>query len=54
MEAREKGLHQDDADEDDENVKQLQQCSSIYLLLQVFITNSALEKKKLKSCSLKP
>ncbi|KAJ9700169.1 hypothetical protein PVL29_005814 [Vitis rotundifolia] len=32
--AREQGLHQDDADEDDENVKQLQQCSSLYLLLQ--------------------
>ncbi|RVW55687.1 hypothetical protein CK203_001415 [Vitis vinifera] len=34
MGAREQGLHQDDADEDDENVKQLQQCSSLYLLLQ--------------------
>lgn len=28
-------LHQSDADEDDENVKQLQECSSIYLSLQV-------------------
>lgn len=28
-------IHKDDADEDDENVKQLQQCSSLYILLQV-------------------
>ena len=46
MGAREQGLHQDDADEDDENVKQLQQCSSLYLLLQVFFTNSTSKKKK--------
>ena len=28
-------LHQIDADEDDDNVKQLKQCSSLYLSLQV-------------------
>lgn len=28
-------LHQADADEDDENVKQLNECSSLYLALQV-------------------
>lgn len=28
-------VHKSDADEDDDNVKQLQQCSSLYLLLQV-------------------
>ncbi|KAF5177081.1 Cox19-like chch family protein [Thalictrum thalictroides] len=27
-------LHQDDADEEDENVKQLKQCSVLYLSLQ--------------------
>ncbi|OAY55894.1 uncharacterized protein LOC110611029 [Manihot esculenta] len=27
-------LHQDDADDDDENVKQLRECSSLYLSLQ--------------------
>ncbi|KAI3516323.1 hypothetical protein L1887_15237 [Cichorium endivia] len=32
--------HKDDADEDDENVKQLQQCSSLYLLLQGCLVNS--------------
>ena len=29
-------LHQSDADDDDENVKQLNECSSLYLSLQVF------------------
>lgn len=29
-------LHRDDADEEDENVKQLRQCSLLYLALQVF------------------
>lgn len=28
-------LHQSDADDDDENVKQLNECSSLYLSLQV-------------------
>ncbi|WOH12923.1 hypothetical protein DCAR_0832432 [Daucus carota subsp. sativus] len=27
-------LHSDDADEDDQSVKQLQECSSVYLTLQ--------------------
>ncbi|XP_061359684.1 uncharacterized protein LOC133303734 [Gastrolobium bilobum] len=27
-------FHQSDADEDDENVKQLDECSSLYLLMQ--------------------
>ncbi|XP_071688640.1 uncharacterized protein [Rutidosis leptorrhynchoides] len=31
--------HKSDADEDDENVKQLQQCSSLYLLLQDCLVN---------------
>ena len=30
-------LHSDDADEDDQSVKQLQECSSVYLTLQVYI-----------------
>ena len=30
-------LHQSDADEDDENVKQLGECSSVYLALQVCV-----------------
>ncbi|XP_024990408.1 uncharacterized protein LOC112524694 [Cynara cardunculus var. scolymus] len=33
-------VHKSDADEDDENVKQLQQCSSLYLLLQDCLVNS--------------
>ena len=28
-------LHQSDADDDDENVKQLDECSSLYLVMQV-------------------
>jgi hypothetical protein len=28
-------LHKSDADDDDENVKQLDECSSLYLLMQV-------------------
>jgi len=28
-------LHKNDADDDDENVKQLDECSSLYLLMQV-------------------
>lgn len=31
------GLHQSDANEDDENVKQLGECSSVYLALQVCV-----------------
>ncbi|CAN0856122.1 hypothetical protein LINGRAHAP2_LOCUS6420 [Linum grandiflorum] len=30
-------VHQDDADEEDESVKQLRECSSVYLSLQVTI-----------------
>ncbi|KAF5736898.1 hypothetical protein HS088_TW14G01053 [Tripterygium wilfordii] len=33
-------LHQSDADEDDENVKQLRECSSLYLSLQDCLVNS--------------
>ncbi|CAN6452756.1 unnamed protein product [Victoria cruziana] len=33
-------LHQTDADEDDENVKQLKQCASLYLALQDCLVNS--------------
>ncbi|KAF3336944.1 hypothetical protein FCM35_KLT19530 [Carex littledalei] len=32
--------HQDDADEEDENVKQLKECSAIYLSLQALFTVS--------------
>ncbi|XP_051127859.1 uncharacterized protein LOC127249200 [Andrographis paniculata] len=34
------GLHRSDADEDDENVKQLRECSSLYLALQDCLVNS--------------
>ncbi|KAJ6430968.1 hypothetical protein OIU84_018473 [Salix udensis] len=33
-------LHQIDADEDDDSVKQLKQCSSLYLSLQECLVNS--------------
>ncbi|CAK7332933.1 unnamed protein product [Dovyalis caffra] len=40
-------LHQSDADEDDDTVKQLKQCSSLYLSLQklVGISNDAKERR---------
>ncbi|KAF3499371.1 hypothetical protein F2Q69_00043472 [Brassica cretica] len=31
--------HQMDADDEDENVKQLKECSSLYLSLQVFVSH---------------
>jgi hypothetical protein len=34
-------LHRDDADDDDENVKQLDECSSLYLLMQVNLISSS-------------
>ncbi|XP_047950955.1 uncharacterized protein LOC125196471 [Salvia hispanica] len=40
-------LHQSDADEDDENVKQLGECSSVYLALQDCLVNS---NRNWKSC----
>ncbi|KAH6769833.1 Cox19-like CHCH family protein [Perilla frutescens var. hirtella] len=40
-------LHQSDADEDDENVKQLRECSSVYLALQDCLVNS---NRNWKSC----
>ncbi|KAI5572628.1 hypothetical protein BDE02_10G025000 [Populus trichocarpa] len=40
-------LHQIDADEDDDNVKQLKQCSSLYLSLQECLVNS---NRNWKSC----
>ncbi|XP_009771119.1 uncharacterized protein [Nicotiana sylvestris] len=40
-------LHQDDADEDDETVKQLNQCSSLYLSLQDCLINT---DRNWKSC----
>ncbi|KAL3626184.1 hypothetical protein CASFOL_029733 [Castilleja foliolosa] len=40
-------LHQIDADEDDENVKQLRECSSSYLALQDCLVNS---NRNWKSC----
>ncbi|KAK4746205.1 hypothetical protein SAY87_012517 [Trapa incisa] len=40
-------LHSDDAAEDDENVKQLRECSSLYLSLQECLVNS---DRNWKSC----
>ncbi|KAK6130412.1 hypothetical protein DH2020_035822 [Rehmannia glutinosa] len=40
-------MHQSDADEDDENVKQLRECSSVYLALQDCLVNS---NRNWKSC----
>ncbi|XP_068664083.1 uncharacterized protein [Aristolochia californica] len=50
-------LHQTDADEDDENVKQLQECSRLYLSLQDCLAENErnwkkcqLEVQALKAC----
>ncbi|KAG9457481.1 hypothetical protein H6P81_001989 [Aristolochia fimbriata] len=50
-------LHQNDADEDDENVKQLQECSKLYLSLQDCLAENdrnwkkcQLEVQALKAC----
>ncbi|XP_047339451.1 cytochrome c oxidase assembly factor 4 homolog, mitochondrial [Impatiens glandulifera] len=40
-------VHADDADEEDENVKQLEQCSSLYLSLQDCLVKS---NRNWKSC----
>ncbi|KAL3812746.1 hypothetical protein ACJIZ3_014014 [Penstemon smallii] len=40
-------LHRDDADEEDETVKQLRECSSLYLSLQDCLVNS---NRNWKSC----
>ncbi|XP_065863488.1 uncharacterized protein [Euphorbia lathyris] len=40
-------LHQSDADEDDENVKQLRECSSLYLSLQDCLVDN---NRNWKSC----
>ncbi|KAK6803802.1 hypothetical protein RDI58_001586 [Solanum bulbocastanum] len=40
-------VHQDDADEEDETVKQLNECSSVYLSLQDCLINS---DRNWKSC----
>ncbi|KAL0457350.1 UNVERIFIED_CONTAM: hypothetical protein Slati_1074200 [Sesamum latifolium] len=40
-------LHQSDADEDDQNVKQLRECSALYLALQDCLVNS---NRNWKSC----
>ncbi|XP_031286807.1 uncharacterized protein LOC116145489 [Pistacia vera] len=42
-------LHQSDADEDDENVKQLQECSYLYLSLQDCLVN---KNRNWKSCQM--
>ncbi|KAK9086643.1 hypothetical protein Syun_029037 [Stephania yunnanensis] len=42
-----KPLHEDDADEEDDNVKQLNECSSLYLSLQDCLINS---NRNWKSC----
>ncbi|XP_068661165.1 uncharacterized protein [Aristolochia californica] len=39
-------LHQTDADEDDENVKQLQECSKLYLSLQDCLADNDRNWKK--------
>ncbi|KAK2447705.1 hypothetical protein QL285_007037 [Trifolium repens] len=38
--AAQQPLHRDDADDDDENVKQLDECSSLYLLMQDCVVRS--------------
>nr|XP_043608164.1 cytochrome c oxidase assembly factor 4 homolog, mitochondrial [Erigeron canadensis] len=50
--------HSNDADDDDDNVKQLQQCSSLYLLLQDCLITSnrdwkacQKEVQNLKACN---
>ncbi|KDP40063.1 hypothetical protein JCGZ_02061 [Jatropha curcas] len=40
-------LHQSDADDDDENVKQLKECSSLYLSLQDCLIDN---NRNWKSC----
>ncbi|MCD9558656.1 hypothetical protein HAX54_016184 [Datura stramonium] len=40
-------VHQDDADEDDQTVKQLNECSSVYLSLQDCLVNT---DRNWKSC----
>ncbi|XP_018840559.1 uncharacterized protein LOC121246769 [Juglans microcarpa x Juglans regia] len=42
-------LHQSDADDDDENVKQLNECSSLYLSLQECLNNT---NRNWKSCQM--
>ncbi|KAL7251954.1 hypothetical protein ACSBR1_013750 [Camellia fascicularis] len=42
-------LHQSDADEDDETVKQLKECSSFYLSLQDCLVNT---NRNWKSCQM--
>ncbi|PSR85178.1 Cytochrome c oxidase assembly factor like [Actinidia chinensis var. chinensis] len=42
-------LHQSDADEEDESVKQLQECSSLYLSLQDCLVNT---NRNWKSCQM--
>ncbi|KAF3944397.1 hypothetical protein ACB098_02G032100 [Castanea mollissima] len=42
-------LHQSDADDDDENVKQLNECSSLYLSLQDCLIKS---NRNWKSCQM--
>ncbi|KAJ7980174.1 Cytochrome c oxidase assembly factor like [Quillaja saponaria] len=43
-------LHQTDADDDDENVKQLNECSSVYLSLQNCLVET---NRNWKSCQKK-
>ncbi|KAF7837191.1 Cytochrome c oxidase assembly factor like [Senna tora] len=42
-------LHQSDADEEDENVKQLDECSSLYLSMQECIVNT---NRDWKACQM--
>ncbi|KAB1214141.1 hypothetical protein CJ030_MR5G027244 [Morella rubra] len=53
-------LHQSDADDDDENVKQLNECSHLYLSLQECLNKTdrnwracQIEVKALKACNEK-
>ncbi|XVE65707.1 hypothetical protein DITRI_Ditri08aG0021400 [Diplodiscus trichospermus] len=38
--AEQAAIHQDDATDDDENVKQLKECSALYLSLQDYLVKS--------------
>ncbi|KAK7245747.1 hypothetical protein RIF29_40596 [Crotalaria pallida] len=42
-------LHQSDTDEDDENVKQLDECSSLYILMQDCVVRSNRNWKECQS-----
>ncbi|KAM4116187.1 hypothetical protein ACJW30_02G031400 [Castanea mollissima] len=49
LQSQKASLHQSDADDDDENVKQLNECSSLYLSLQDCLIKS---NRNWKSCQM--